>query len=64
MTSQKFFYRTKKNKRIVIFLIILVLFIFIVNVFGKYVTSSIHDFFLRSKEFYFYSDKLKEEGAE
>lgn len=63
MSNKRNLKKTKKNKRILIFLIIFVLFIFIITVFGKYATSSIHDFFLRSKEFYFYSDKLKEEGA-
>lgn len=63
MSNKEFLKKTKKNKRILIVFIIFVLFIFIVTVFGKYITSSIHDFFLRSKEFYFYSDKLKEEGA-
>lgn len=62
MTKKKKSIKTKKNKRILLF-IILILFVLIASVFGKYITSSIHDFFLRSKEFYFYSDKLKEEGA-
>ena len=64
MSKNSFFKKTKRNKRILIFLIIFTIVIFFITVFGKYATSSIHDFFLRSKEFYFYSDKLKEEGAE
>lgn len=62
MGNKKKFTKTKRNKRILL-IIILILFILIATVFGRYITSSIHDFFLRSKEFYFYSDKLKEEGA-
>ena len=62
MYNKKKSTKKKKNKRIFL-MIMLVIFIFITTVFGRYITSSIHDFFLRSKEFYFYSDKLKEEGA-
>ena len=62
MYNKKKSTKKKKDKRIFL-MIMLVIFIFITTVFGRYITSSIHDFFLRSKEFYFYSDKLKEEGA-
>lgn len=62
MYNKKKSTKMKKNK-IIFLMIMLVIFIFITTVFGRYITSSIHDFFLRSKEFYFYSDKLKEEGA-
>lgn len=31
-----------------------------VIIFGRYVTENVSDFFMRSKEFYFYSDKLDE----
>lgn len=62
MYNKKKSTKKKKDKRIFL-MIMLVIFIFITTVFGRYITSSIYDFFLRSKEFYFYSDKLKEEGA-
>lgn len=62
MYNKKKSTKMKKNK-IIFLMIMLVIFIFITTVFGRYITSSIHDFFLRSKEFYFYSDKLKEEGT-
>ena len=64
MSRKSFFERTKKNKRIIILLIIFIIIACVITVFGKYATSSIQDFFFRSKEFYFYSDKLKAEGAE
>lgn len=57
MYNKKKSTKMKKNK-IIFLMIMLVIFIFITTVFGRYITSSIHDFFLRSKEFYFYSDKL------
>lgn len=53
MYNKKKSTKMKKNK-IIFLMIMLVIFIFITTVFGRYITSSIHDFFLRSKEFYFY----------
>ena len=38
------------------------IFCFIV-LFGRYLTNNVNDFFVRSKEFYFYSDKLEEDTA-
>ena len=49
-----------KKKQILIILAILLCSISFVIVFGRYVTNSVNNFFLRSKEFYFYSDKLSE----
>ena len=54
---QKQFY---KKKQIIIILAILLCATSFVVVFGRYVTNSINNFFLRSKEFYFNSDKLSE----
>ena len=55
--------RSYKKKQIIILLgIILCIFPFLVT-FGRYVTNSVNNFFLRSKEFYFYSDKLAEDKA-
>lgn len=51
-------------RKLIICLILIIAVITIISIFGRYITSAIHDFYLRSKEFYFYSDKLKEEGAE
>lgn len=51
------------KKQIIIFLWILLCLTSFVVVFGRYVTNSVNNFFLRSKEFYFYSDKLSEDNA-
>lgn len=47
-------------KQFVILFILLIWFISAIVIFAKYVTNSTHDFFMRSKEFYFFSDKLSE----
>lgn len=52
--------RIYKKKQVVIIVAILLCLVSFVTVFGRYVTNSVNDFFLRSKEFYFYSDKLGE----
>ena len=52
--------KTYQKKQIIIILIILLCSLSFVIVFGRYVTNSVNDFFLRSKEFYFFSDKLSE----
>ena len=49
-----------KKKQILLLLAIVLCSISFVIVFGRYVTNSVNDFFLRSKEFYFFSDKLSE----
>ena len=49
-----------RKKQILIILAILLCSISFVIVFGRYVTNNVNNFFLRSKEFYFYSDKLSE----
>ena len=50
-------------KQILIIIGILLCVSSLVIIFGKYVTNSIKNFFLRSKEFYFYSDKLTEKNS-
>ena len=47
-------------KQFTILFILLIWFISAIVIFAKYVTNSAQDFFMRSKEFYFYSDKLSE----
>lgn len=49
-----------RKKQILLLLSIVLCSISFVIVFGRYVTNSVNDFFLRSKEFYFFSDKLSE----
>lgn len=49
-----------QKKQVVIVVAILLCFVSFVIVFGRYVTDSVNNYFLRSKEFYFYSDKLSE----
>lgn len=51
------------REHIIVFLWILLCVTSFVVVFGRYVTNSVNNFFLRSKEFYFYSDKLSEDKA-
>lgn len=55
--------KTYQKKQIIIILIILLCSLSFVIVFGRYVTNSVNNFFLRSKEFYFYSDKLSEKRS-
>ena len=52
-----------KRKQIIILLLILLCVISFVIIFGRYVTNTINNFFLKSKEFYFYSDKLSEDNS-
>lgn len=52
-----------KKKQIILVLIILIIIISLVVIFGRFVTNSLNNFFLRSGEFYFESDKLSEEGT-
>lgn len=52
-----------KKKQIIVILAILLCSTSFVVVFGRYVTNSVNNFFLRSKEFYFNSDKLSENRA-
>lgn len=52
-----------QKKQTIIIIAILLCAISFVVVFGRYVTESVNDFFVRSKEFYFFSDKLTEEKS-
>lgn len=52
----------KKTQILLIMAILICIFSFIV-IFGRYLTNNVNDFFVRSKEFYFYSDKLEEDTA-
>lgn len=47
-----------QKKQIIIVLAILLCAVSFAVVFGRYVTNSMNNFFFRSKEFYFFSDKL------
>lgn len=49
-----------KKKQILLLLAIVLCSISFVIVFGRYVTNSVNNFFMRTKEFYFFSDKLSE----
>lgn len=60
MRDNKLRYR---RKQLFILLILLMFVISFVVVLARYVTNNLSDFFLRSKEFYFYSDKLEENMA-
>ena len=52
----------KRNQIIIATLIALSLLSFII-IFGRYLTSNVSNFFVRSKEFYFFSDKLSEDTS-
>lgn len=52
-----------KKQQIIIFALIILSLLSFVIIFGRYVTNSVNNFFVRSKEFYFYSDKLSEDNA-
>lgn len=49
-----------KKEQIVILALIVLSLMSVIIVFGRYVTNSINNFFVKSKEFYFNSDKLSE----
>ena len=52
-----------KKKQMLIILVIVVALISLVAIFGRYITNNINNFFQRSSEFYFESDKLSEAGT-
>lgn len=53
--------KIKKIKLITCLVIIILLTIFLITVLARYITNSINNHLMESKEFYFYSDKLKED---
>lgn len=53
--------KTYKKKQLLILILILISIFSFVVIFGRYITNDVKDFFVRSKEFYFYSDKLTED---
>src|SRR5574344_1995035 len=55
--------RKYKIKQICILLVLLIASITLASTFGRYVVNSINNFYLRTKEFYFYSDKLTDSSA-
>lgn len=52
-----------KRKQLKILIILLPILLSLVVIFARYVTESINNFFLKSQEFYFESDKLSEDGT-
>lgn len=50
-------------KKFIFIILTIVVLISVISIYGRYVTNSINNFFMRSKEFYFNSDKLKEYTA-
>ena len=57
--------KIKKYKiKQLILIICFIMFCFsLITVLGRYITNSMNNFFVRSKEFYFYSDKLAEDNS-
>lgn len=59
--------KQKKKYNIKIMILICLLFVFLlplISTFSRYAINSIKEFFYRSKEFYFYSDKLSEDNPQ
>lgn len=54
--------KVKKQQIIILALLILIIMSFTIA-FGRYVTNTINNFFVRSKEFYFFSDKLSDDNS-
>ena len=57
------FNKKYKKKQIIILALITLSFLSFIIIFGRYVTNTINNFFVRSREFYFYSDKLSEDNS-
>lgn len=65
-TSNKVINKSDKKyklKQLFIILILLVCSITLISTLGRYVVNSINNFFVRTKEFYFYSDKLSKNSS-
>lgn len=52
-----------RNKQLLLVAILLICIISIISILARYVTSNENNFFMRTKEFYFDSDKLAEDTA-
>lgn len=66
MPKKRYRFKIKSNfkkTQILLIMAILICIISFVIIFGRYLTNNVNDFFVRSKEFYFYSDKLEEDTA-
>ena len=61
--SEKNIIKKYKLKQLAILLALVICFISIVTTFGRYAVKNVSDFFMRTKDFYFYSDKLKSSKA-
>jgi hypothetical protein len=55
--------RVYKRKQILILIILFVFSVSLITIFARYVTDNINNFFVRTKDFYFNSDKLTEDTA-
>lgn len=54
---------TLKKQQILLILVLALCITALTITFGRYVVKNVHNFFVRTQEFYFYSDKLKENTA-
>ena len=66
MPKKRYQFKIKNNLKktqILLIMAILICIISFIVIFGRYLTNNMNDFFVRSKEFYFYSDKLEEDTA-
>ena len=52
-----------QKKQLLVLIILLMFVVSFVVILARYITNNMSDFFLRSKEFYFYSDKLEKNTA-
>lgn len=55
--------KNKKNYKLIIIFLIVIIVVSLTSSFGRYAINAVNDFYLRSKEFYFYSDKLTSNGS-
>ena len=66
MKEKQYRFKLKKKyqkKQVIILIGILLCFLSFSITLGRYATNNIHNFFMRTKEFYFESDKLDEDTA-
>lgn len=52
-----------KKKQTLIIILLVISMVSFATILGRYITNNVNDFFVRSKEFYFFSDKLTEDNS-
>ena len=54
--------KVNKNTKRIIILILIIAFIISIPTLGKFISKKFHEFYLNSKHFYFYSNRLKDDN--